>query len=70
MFGMDADLASELARRKVISMDDLAEQSVDELMEIDGMDEERAAALIMKAREPWFANSNPDLDVPNQEPPH
>ena len=26
-----------------------------EMMEIDDMDEERAAALIMKAREPWFA---------------
>ena len=36
-------------------MEDLAEQSVDELMEVDGMDEKRASALIMKAREPWFA---------------
>ena len=36
-------------------MENLAEQSVDELMEVDGMNEERAAALIMKAREPWFA---------------
>ena len=36
-------------------MEDLAEQSVDELMEIDEMDEEKAAQLIMKAREPWFA---------------
>ena len=36
-------------------MEDLAEQSVDELMEIEGMNEQRASALIMKAREPWFA---------------
>jgi len=36
-------------------MEDLAEQSVDELMEIDDMDEERASALIMTARAPWFA---------------
>jgi N utilization substance protein A len=39
-------------------MEDLAEQSIDELMDIDGMDEERAGALIMKAREPWFADAN------------
>lgn len=56
MEGMDDALAHTLAARGVISMEDLAEQSVDELMEIDGMDEERAAALIMKAREPWFAD--------------
>ncbi len=55
MEGMDDVLANVLASRGVLSMEDLAEQSVDELMEIDGMDEERAAALIMKAREPWFA---------------
>ena len=55
MEGMDNELAKELASRGVITMEDLAEQSVDELMVIDGMDEERAAALIMKAREPWFA---------------
>jgi N utilization substance protein A len=36
-------------------MEDLAEQSVDELMEVEGMDEERAGQLIMTARAPWFA---------------
>lgn len=55
MEGMDDQLAKTLASRGVVSMEDLAEQSVDELMEVDGMDEERAAALILKAREPWFA---------------
>ncbi len=55
MEGMDDQLAKTLASRGVVSMEDLAEQAVDELMEIDGMDEERAAALILKAREPWFA---------------
>ena len=55
MEGMDTVLAHTLAARGVITMEDLAEQSVDEMMEIDDMDEERAAALIMKAREPWFA---------------
>jgi N utilization substance protein A len=55
MEGMDKDLASTLAKRGVVTMEDLAEQAVDELLDIDGMTEERAAALIMKAREPWFA---------------
>lgn len=57
MEGMERELAYLLASRGVISMEDLAEQSVDELMEVDGMDEARAARLIMKAREPWFADT-------------
>ncbi|MFD2110430.1 transcription termination factor NusA [Thiorhodococcus fuscus] len=57
MEGMDADLVDALAARGVATLDDLAEQSVDELMEIEGMDEERAARLIMKAREPWFVDA-------------
>lgn len=60
MEGMDEVLAFALARVGVKTVDDLAEQSVDELMEIEGMDEERAARLIMKAREPWFADADRD----------
>lgn len=56
MDGMDRELAYQLARQGVCSMEDLAEQSVDELMIIDGMDEEKASQLIMTARAPWFAN--------------
>ncbi len=55
MEGMDADLAYSLASQGIITMDDLAEQSVDDLLVIAGLDEARAAKLIMKAREPWFA---------------
>ncbi|MGB5452062.1 MAG: transcription termination factor NusA [Sedimenticolaceae bacterium] len=55
--GMDRQLAYELASRGVVSMEDLAEQSIDELLEIDGMDEERAGQLIMTARAPWFEES-------------
>jgi N utilization substance protein A len=55
MKGMDRELAYTLAGMGVVTMEDLAEQSVDELLEIDGMTEERAASLIMTAREPWFA---------------
>jgi N utilization substance protein A len=55
MEGMDENTAMQLAAIGVCTMEDLAEQSVDELMVTDGMDEARASALIMKAREPWFA---------------
>lgn len=56
MEGMDQHLAYVLASRDVVTMEDLAEQSVDELMEIEDMDEERAGKLIMTARAPWFAD--------------
>ena len=52
--GMDDGLALALAKMGILSMEDLAEQSIDELMEIDDMDEERAGKLIMTARAPWF----------------
>ncbi len=55
MEGMDDTLAHALAAIGVITMEDLAEQAVDEIIEVEGLTEDRAAALIMKAREPWFA---------------
>ena len=55
MEGMDNALALALAGINVKTMEDLAEQSIDDLMVIDGMDEERAGKLIMTARAPWFA---------------
>ena len=55
MRGMDKQLAYVLAAMGIITMEDLAEQSVDELLEIEGMTDEWAAELIMTAREPWFA---------------
>jgi N utilization substance protein A len=55
MEGMNRELAYELASRGIVTMDDLAEQSVDDLLNVPGLNEERAAKLIMKAREPWFA---------------
>ncbi|MBB3191801.1 transcription termination factor NusA [Halomonas cerina] len=54
MDGMERHLAFVLASRGIITMEDLAEQSVDDLIDIEGVDEERAAALIMTARAPWF----------------
>jgi len=54
MEGMNEALAYELASKGVVTMEDLAEQSVDELLEIQGLDEKRAGELIMTARKPWF----------------
>ncbi len=58
MEGMDETLAHRLAARGIVTMEDLAECSVDELMEIEGMDEKRAGELIMAARAPWFAEED------------
>ncbi|MEY4717789.1 MAG: hypothetical protein RL563_407 [Pseudomonadota bacterium] len=53
--GMDDSLAHELAAKGIVTVDDLAEQSIDDILEFTGMNEERAGKLIMKARESWFA---------------
>ena len=47
--GMTPGLAYQLADRGICTMDDLAELSVDELTETEGVDQAAAAALIMKA---------------------
>jgi N utilization substance protein A len=60
MVGMSKDLALTLASKGVTTLDDLAELAVDELVEIGDMNDEQAAALIMKARESWFADENTD----------
>jgi N utilization substance protein A len=58
MEGMDKHLAFILASREIITMEDLAEQAVDDLMDIEDMTEERAGELIMTARAPWFAEED------------
>jgi len=58
MEGMDENLAQQLASTGVITMEDLAELAIDELMELEGMDEKRAGELIMTARAPWFAEAD------------
>jgi N utilization substance protein A len=54
MDGMDKELAYDLAKKEIVTMNDLAELSIDDLLVFNGMDEKRAGELIMKAREPWF----------------
>lgn len=51
---MTRELAAKLVAKEIVTMDDLAEQAVDDLLDIEGMTEERAAELIMIARAPWF----------------
>ncbi len=53
--GMDRNLAFTLAKHGIVTQEDLAEQAVDDLLEITELDRERAAQLIMAARAPWFA---------------
>ena len=60
MEGMTRDLALTLGSKGITDLDDLAELAVDELVEIGDMDEKQAAALIMKARESWFADEQTD----------
>ena len=51
---MDRELAYGLAARGICTRDELAEQSVDELEGVPGLDPERAGRLIMAARAHWF----------------
>jgi N utilization substance protein A len=56
--GMDRALAFILASKGIVTREDLAEQSVDDLENIEDLDDERAGALIMTARAPWFESEN------------
>ncbi|NYT27749.1 transcription termination factor NusA [Candidatus Thiodubiliella endoseptemdiera] len=54
--GVDEDLAQALIKAEVITVEDLAELSIDELLEVRNIDKEVASAVIMTARENegWF----------------
>ena len=54
MEGMEKHLALVMASKGICTMEDLAEQSIDDLMDIENMTEEKAGVLIMTARKPWF----------------
>ncbi|MHB1511879.1 MAG: transcription termination factor NusA [Acidiferrobacter sp.] len=56
MAEMDEHTARLLASHGIKTMEELADQSVDDLAAIEGLDEERARTLIMAARAPWFAD--------------
>jgi len=53
--GLTPALIAKLAESGVHTRDDLADLAIDELVEITGQPEDEAKALIIKAREHWFA---------------
>lgn len=57
MEGMDEQTAYHLASHGVKTREELAEQSVDDLLEMGDFTEEKAANLIMIARKIWFEDA-------------
>ena len=53
--GMSKSLAAKLARHGVCTRDNLADLAVDELIEMTGIEDDAAKALITTARAHWFA---------------
>jgi N utilization substance protein A len=62
--GMTEELAFRLASHGVVTREDLAEQAIDDLLEIEGIDQERAGDLIMTARQIWFADEQQEEASP------
>ncbi len=58
--GMNSELAHLLAGKGVATKEDLAEQSVDELVEISDIAAALAGELIMAARASWFEDDDQD----------
>ncbi|MCG7497555.1 transcription termination factor NusA [Vibrio sp. Of7-15] len=55
--GLEREMAFKLAAKKVVTLEDLADQGIDELSDIEGLTEERAGELIMAARNIcWFSD--------------
>ena len=55
--GLEGHLAFVLASKGIITLEDLAEQAVDDLLEIEELNEEKAGELIMAARNIcWFSD--------------
>ena len=52
--GMTKELAFILASKGIVTREDLAEQSVDDLEDVEGLEPEKAGELIMAARAHWF----------------
>jgi len=52
--GITPELIARLADAQVLTLDDLAELSTDELSEITGLSQDEASQMIMRARAHWF----------------
>jgi N utilization substance protein A len=55
---MDSQTARLLASKGITTQEDLADLATDDVVEMTGVDEDRAKQLIMAARAPWFAETN------------
>ena len=58
MDGMSEVIANKLAENDIITMEDLAELAVDDLLDVIEISNDEAAKLILTARAPWFAEDN------------
>ncbi len=56
--GVNEELLAQLKATGIKTWDDLAELSVDELVEITALSDEAAGELIIRAREPWFSDND------------
>lgn len=56
--GVDEDMLRDLADADITNRDDLAELSIDELIEITGVSKEEAEQVILAARAHWFTEEN------------
>lgn len=62
--GMDSALAYRLAANAIVTREDLAELATPDLLDIEAeIGEERASALIMTARAPWFEEAEVEEEV-------
>lgn len=52
--GVDIELVRKLTVSGISTQEELADLAVDDLVELTGIDPERAGQIIIKAREPWF----------------
>ena len=60
--GMDEETYGKLMAKGITSVANLAEQSVDDLLDAFISDREHAAALILAARKPWFEKTDKEAN--------
>ena len=65
--GMSNELAAKLVDCKILTRDNLAELSVDELVELIEIDRDEGSNLIMEARAHWFDSEGDNLKSSSEE---
>ena len=65
--GMSNELAAKLVDCKILTRDNLAELSVDELLELIEIDRDEGSNLIMEARAHWFDSEGDNLKSSSEE---